>query len=970
MRFPILTLTLQKIFLPCILLSFFLGISFTGISQVEEHDPRGGGGLSGTDFKPPKNGDGVLGPLYSHTACGLNYSVVSRKLGQRFDPPGEPQPATVPIVVIPCAATSSNVNVLKSYVWCSTSGNGAAFSITVVNPSGASAVFPMTLIGSGPDKCWGYNGAYTYRAEVTSIVTQTGNYMISGFPTNTGFPVTNDTDGMSMMVIYTDPSATYRGTIILEDGNITKLGEAGNHTITMPAVCGPTTNAKVFCAIGDVQMDIGLTMNGTATPVTPDWWNYIETGTPITSGQTTADFSIIGSGDCYTVAMAGLYYRTTCVACTPPPPPDPILLSAAATPDSCGNCSGTVTVTPSGPAGPFTYVWSPSSAGTDSTAGNLCAGNYTVTVGTPGGCVTNTTTVTVAPGDVVTIHDSINPVVCHNEHNGSVFLDITGQRGPYVYAWSPMGQTTDDITNLPAGTYTITITDTIGCETVEPYVVHEPDSLRAPMTVTVTCNGINGGSMSVAPAGGVAPYTYLWSTGSSNDTITGLSSGTYYVTVTDANNCTTTDTAVLDQPALLEIDLSAPDSLLCMGESANLGTVVLGGTGTHTYAWSEGLPADDAHTVTPTVTTIYKVTVRDSHNCVDKDSVKVVVSPMPMPEFTFSNECIGILNEFTNLSTVATGTMSYSWNFGDGSMLETTQDAARLYTTIGTYPVKLIVTTDMQCVDSVLHPVIIHAIPVVNFEADDVDGCAGHCVNFTDLTTVANSTITAWEWTADGIPFSDVMNPLQCFPVAGRYTINLKATSAGGCAASASIVDYLTIFPFPVADFEMSANEVTIYNTYIRFNDESQGAVSWDWDLGDGDSTTETVFGHYYQDSGYYCIELQATSIDGCVDTVIKCLLVRDQTTIYVPNSFTPDGDEFNQTFMAKGTSFREFRMTIYNRWGQVIFESNDINVGWDGTIGESGAKCPMGMYIYRIDLMDANQTRQEITGHLTLIRL
>jgi gliding motility-associated-like protein len=971
MHFSTSTLLNRRFMLHRIVMSCLLGISVLANAQQEEHDPRGGGGLAGTDFMPPKNGDGVLGHLYNQTKCGLNYVEVSRVLGQRFFPVGNPQPTTLPISFSPCGSNSTlGTNVEKAYVWCTTSGNGASFSITVTNPEGATQTFPATLIGSGPDKCWNYTGAYTYRAEITSIISQSGNYIFSGFPTS-GNSMGNDVDGMTAIIIYTDPDVTYQGTVVIDDGNITKLGDVADHTISMAPVCGPATMSKAFCAIGDLQMDVGITMNGTPTGMLPGWWNYLEENTTVTVGQTAVNFHVLGDGDCYTIAMAGIYYRTNCATCVPTSS-IPIILQTTSTLDTCGLCEATITVTPSGPAGPFTYTWTSSAAGSGSTATNLCAGTYMVTVGTTGSCITNTATVTIAPAQAPVITDLDNNLLlfCHGDQNGSITLDVTGQRGPYTYSWSPTGAITRDISGLSAGAYTLTVTDTVGCETIRPYLIQSPDSLRAPITVKVTCNGINGGKMKVHPSGGVGPYTYLWSTGSTNDSIIGLASGTYQVTVTDANNCSRTDLATIVQPALLEIDVSAPDSLLCMGESALLGTVTTGGTGIYTYSWSAGLPPIDGNTVTPTVTTTYKVLVRDDHSCTDVDSVQIIVSPIPQVDFSFSNECIGIVNEFTNLSTIATGTMAYSWSFGDGSALQMTQDAMRMYTAIGTYPIKLIATSNMQCVDSVEHAVIIHAIPVVNFDADDIDGCAGHCVQFTDLSTVANSTITNWSWKSDGIVFSDLNAPLQCFPDAGLYTIGLTVTSAGGCQASGSIADYLNIFPFPVADFEMSSHEVTIYNTFIRFEDESTGAVSWDWDLGDGDSTTETVFGHYYQDSGYYCIELQVASIDGCVDTLIKCLLVRDQTTIYVPNSFTPDGSEFNETFMAKGTSMNAFHMTIYNRWGQVIFESNDINVGWDGTMGANAAKCPMGMYIYRISIVDANQMRRDLTGHLTLIRL
>ena len=152
----------------------------------------------------PQNGNGTLGLVYTNTACGLDYAKASRVLGKRFSPAGANQPAAFSITGIPAGAC-----ILKAYLWAEGSGNGAAHSATIQYPASVTSYFPMTIVGTGPDKCWGYSGSYTYRADVTSCIAGNGNYNISGIMTN---PPTsgNDMDGATLVVVWSDASQAWR----------------------------------------------------------------------------------------------------------------------------------------------------------------------------------------------------------------------------------------------------------------------------------------------------------------------------------------------------------------------------------------------------------------------------------------------------------------------------------------------------------------------------------------------------------------------------------------------------------------------------------------------------------------------------------------------------------------------------------------------------------------------------------------
>ena len=249
-----------------------------------------------------KDGNGSLGNSYSETATGLDYVTASKRLGQRFNPVGAPQPATFDIAGIPGGAV-----IEKAFLYSSTSGNGVAVTATIENPISSTQNFPMTLIGSGPDKCWGYSGSHSYRADVTAIISGNGTYMISGLPVN--FP--NDTDGATLMVIYSVPGASFDGTIHIADGSVVQLGFPGTTEIlSYPAIAGAPLNPTAFIGMADVQnLSNDFNFNGTPVGYVPDWWNYLEVNTSLSMGQSSSTFIWTTGNDCVNWVFMGIYYQ-------------------------------------------------------------------------------------------------------------------------------------------------------------------------------------------------------------------------------------------------------------------------------------------------------------------------------------------------------------------------------------------------------------------------------------------------------------------------------------------------------------------------------------------------------------------------------------------------------------------------------------------------------------------------------------
>ena len=243
-------------------------------------------------------------------------------------------------------------------------------------------------------------------------------------------------------------------------------------------------------------------------------------------------------------------------------------LSSAPTNVSCnGGSNGSATVTATGGNPPFTYLWNPSSQ-TSATATGLSAGTYTATVTDGNGC-TDTVIITITQPPAITIQSGSSNVLCPGGNSGSATAVVSGGNPGYTYSWAPGGQTSANASNLTAGTYTLTVTDASGCTLTSTVTITQPPPISLSTNVTnVQCNGGSDGSASASGSGGTSPYFYSWNTApvQNTATATGLTAGTYIVTVTDAQNCTFTQSVTVTQPP------PPPDTLaitasLCEGDS-------------------------------------------------------------------------------------------------------------------------------------------------------------------------------------------------------------------------------------------------------------------------------------------------------------------------------------------------------------------------------------------------------------------
>lgn len=270
--------------------------------------------------------------------------------------------------------------------------------------------------------------------------------------------------------------------------------------------------------------------------------------------------------------------------------------------------------------------------------------------------------------------------------------------------------------------------------------------------------------------------------------------------------------------------------------------------------------------------------------------------------------------------------------------------------------------------------VTVNPMPVVSFYGDILNGCAPLQVNFHNTSIPAGSNC---QWTfGDGNSGLSCDSIYQTYLTAGTFNVGLTVTTPEGCTSSATYNNYITVVPYPEADFGFSPDEPTVEDTEVQFENLSTDAVTYEWNFGDGSALSFiTDPAHFYPLTGNvdYLVQLVAfSSIPGCSDTATVIVTIQDVILFYVPNVFTPDDDDINNVFFPVFTSGfdpYDYHFTIYNRWGEVLFESYNATVGWTGTYGDQGL-VEDDVYIWQIEFGDnISDKRHKHNGHVTVLK-
>ncbi|MCB9204729.1 MAG: PKD domain-containing protein [Flavobacteriales bacterium] len=352
--------------------------------------------------------------------------------------------------------------------------------------------------------------------------------------------------------------------------------------------------------------------------------------------------------------------------------------------------------------------------------------------------------------------------------------------------------------------------------------------------------------------------------------------------------------------------------------------------------------------------------------CFDTVYHDVFVNPVPVISLSGIDTCLNDETSFVNNSSPQDNTIiDWEWDFGDGNNLNGIS-AAHTYADHGIYTVSLTATSDSGCVSTGTTQVEVFPNPEPDFAMQDAEGCTPHQMNFLDESTIANGFLDQYLWTFGDGDSSLQANPVHTYQDSGFYDVSLTVTSFEGCVTAIEVSNAVRANITPVAEFEILKEKVSLLDAELEMTESSQHALNYYWNLGDGTTSTEVLPEHTYTEPGIYDVVLIVENGD-CQDTEFGRIVVDPIYTFYIPTAFTPDDDGINETFFGTGEAIKTYNMKISDRWGELLFESNDPDYHWDGTY--KGKQVEAGLYVYEFFILDIYQRDHIYTGHFQLLR-
>ncbi len=832
--------------------------------------------------------------------------------------------------------------------------------------------------------CWG---------PVTSVATGCG----------TGIPATSSVDCSYSAAAVEDcyiPTALAGETYILlltnfadQPGNITFSQTSGTGATDCSILCGLSglTAVPGFC---DVFTNT-YTLDGSLNLATPPTTGTLTVSTSCGGSQVfaapfpaTINYSILGmpaDGSPCTVTVS-LSADTSCTATTTFIAPlgcTCSISSVTASPTACNlvtmsyDVSGVITFVNSPPAGNLTV--SSSCGGSQVFSAPFTSPlAYTIT-GIPGGSsgpCTITAVFSAIPACTLpqnytspnccamTVNTVSTPALCASTCDGTATATFAGNISSSVtIVWqdalgNPIGQTGSTATGLCPGTYIASVSDSTICTVTSTIVVgalNDP-TIDAVNITLPSCNGVCDAVINLVTTNADQFSINNGATFSASPTFNSLCDGNYIIIITNPNGCTATQTVTITDPLLLVVNLNSVSNVLCTGQSnGSISISVGGGTFPFTYSWTggstlqnpTGLPAGS-----------YTGVVIDANGCT-ATVIANITEPTPLT-FSFTEtdatcygQCNGILT-----SAAAGGTTPYNFAWTGPINFNTANSnvaCAGVYT--------LLVTDNNGC--SVTSAPITVGQPaplVINYVLIDNEKCYNDCNGKIEI----NATGATFYSIDNGATFgvSTIFSPL----CAGTYTIVIQDVLGCNATQTVNVISPAQV----ISDFTFTPNPADLFNTTVQFTNLSQAATMYNWtfdSLGfSGQFSPVFDFPLYVADTYYVCLAVVNDS--GCVDTTCLNVPVNDYTFIYLPNTFTPNGDGNNDIFIpfVNLIDNSSYQFLIFNRWGEVIFSTDDPTKGWDGTHNQIKSK--EDVYVWKVKAKSAlNAEKKEWVGHVNLLR-
>lgn len=764
----------------------------------------------------------------------------------------------------------------------------------------------------------------------------------------------------------------------------------------------PTAN---FTAVSGVceNTATSVTYNGNATTAATYNWNF--NGGTVVSGSGQGPYQISWpTAGTYNVSLSVTENGCNSTTITNPVVVNDIPVAAFSMPVSmCQPDTALISFTGNGQV-TANYTWGFNGGTVLSGSGQ---GPYNVVWNTPGaksvtltltqnGCVSNTQTQNITINTVPTGNFVIAPSVCEDaaltatyngnasgaanynwNFNGATVNSGTNQ-GPYNVQWDTPGNynvtlsvtengCTSSLVSSPVVVYQI---PTSTFSVISPVCENQATTIQYNGNATSSANyAWNFDSGVVQSGSGNGPYNVLWAL-----------AGTKNISLTvSENGCTstlTTEQVVVD--TVPHVDAGV-DVSFCSGDVANLGVPSQVG---FNYSWSPATGLSDAYAANPTVSLtnytsapiVYQYILTANNNagsCSSYDTVLVTINPEPTVSYVVpAGQCLDNNSfEFTPVGTFSNAAQ-FNW-YSDYTYIPSLANASvnQVFSTPGWHVVTVTVTDNGCTSQTFTDSVQVFDMPVANFNGTNLTGCLPFKAQFMDLS-VSNSAITGYAWDL-GAGTSTDANPFFIYANEGVFDVSLTVTDVNGCTSTLTMPAYVNANPIPVADFVATPNEVdVVFNPYTDIVDMSTGGTSYWYDFGDGNSMITANGQHRYSDTGTYVITQVVTNQFGCADTSYRTVVAKPSHTFYIPTAFTPNEDGLNDTFQPQGYEIQNYTMNIFNRWGQLVYSTNNVNQGWDGKF--NGQLCDEGVYTWRANYeSNAMKTegRQVKEGIVTLLR-
>ncbi|MEI6766983.1 MAG: gliding motility-associated C-terminal domain-containing protein [Bacteroidota bacterium] len=561
------------------------------------------------------------------------------------------------------------------------------------------------------------------------------------------------------------------------------------------------------------------------------------------------------------------------------------------------------------------------------------------------------------PGSLYSEEEYLHPIVTTTSCSGTQILASAATIAGIEYAGSP----------APGSYMSFQRTVDGGSQWFSSPVTATPGSCNGvcagPPTLSLTgtdesCAGNDGSITLTITPGSTGPYTINWMVpgGNHNNPLTGLDSGTYIVEVVDSYNCFKVyDTISIGREPQPGISISQKNDETCSSSNGYAQTTVANGNPPYNYVWNS-VPPQYSSNILNVAAGNYSVTLTDHLGCTATASVSLINIPGPtiIVDSVINEMCSSANGAIFTTTAGGTSPLSWSWN---STPVQTGADLINVHA--GTYTVT--VTDSNNCHASTSESITNTPPPTIGILEVIDEKCFKHDGSIS-ITATGGSPPYTYSWSIGAALNTTTVNNLS----AGTYTVSVEDAN---CTSQLDIV--LENIPGPKADFTVYPEVRTIENPEFRFTDNSLGNITlWHWEFGDYAEASSQNTTHTYQDTGSYHVILHIVDNEGCRDSVIKEALVIDYITVWAPNCFTPNGDNINDYFGIWGQNITNFKLYIYDRWGELVFESHELTHRWDGTI--NGKPAYDGVYtwiaFYSEDYRKYAAYDKVIKGQVTLL--